>query len=94
MLRGGGRLGVGTELMRSIVEEAGRRGLRILLLETSSLNRRAIHVFEKVGFREVGRIPLGLMIDGGYVDTLLMALEIPCRGYSASHGLRKSEPFL
>jgi len=69
-------LGLGTELMKAVIEESRRRGLKLLLLETSSLNVRAIRVFKKVGFREVGRVPMGLRLNNKFVDTIIMALVL------------------
>jgi len=69
-------LGLGTELMGAAIEESRKRGLKLLLLETSSLNARAIRVFKKVGFREVGRIPKGLRLNKKFTDTIIMALVL------------------
>jgi len=69
-------LGIGTRLLEAVVREAKRMGLKLILLETSSLNSRAIHVFRKVGFREIGVVPGGLCIDNKCVDTLFMVLRL------------------
>lgn len=39
-------------------------------------NTRAIHVYEKVGFRQAGRIPKGFFKNGSYIDRVIMAKEI------------------
>ena len=67
-------MGLGTKMLELAIKEAKERGLKLILLETSSLNKRAIHVFKKVGFKEIGRIPKGLKINEKYVDTIIMAL--------------------
>jgi len=36
----------------------------------------AQHVYRKVGFREVGRIPKEFCRDGKYIDHVLMAMEL------------------
>jgi len=41
-----------------------------------STNERAIHVYEKVGFKEVGRYPNYIFKDGKYIDKVDMILEI------------------
>ncbi len=69
-------IGIGTELLRAVIDEAKKHGFKLILLETSSLNSRAIHVFEKVGFKIIGKIPSGMKIDDQYVDTLIMALQL------------------
>ncbi len=69
-------LGIGTELMRRIIDEARKLDFKLILLETSSLNDRAIHVYRKIGFKEVGRISMGMRINDKYVDTIIMALQL------------------
>ena len=74
--RGFRELGIGTELMRMAEQLARERGLRLLTLEVFATNSRAIHVYEKMGYRIVGRLPKAIYKDGVYVDKLLMAKEI------------------
>ncbi len=69
-------VGVGTELLKAIVMESSRVGLKLLLAEVSTLNPRAIHVFTKVGFKKVGKIPYGIILDGKYADTVIMGYAI------------------
>lgn len=69
-------LGLGTELLKYAIREAKKRGLKLILLETSSYNKAAIHVFKKVGFKEVGIIPHGLRVNNEYIDTLVMFLKL------------------
>ena len=69
-------LGLGGELVKAALGEAKEPEIELVLLEASSLNERAIRVFERAGFKIVGRIPRGLKVDGERVDTLLMALEL------------------
>lgn len=69
-------MGIGTEMMKAIIEESRRIGLKILVLHFASTNLRAIHVYEKVGFREVGRIPNGIYFNNRYMDDVIMFLNL------------------
>jgi len=68
--------GIGTEMMRVLVEESKKAGLRVLRLTVFDSNLRAKHVYEKVGFREVGKVPKAIRQGDEYVDEVLMALEL------------------
>ena len=41
-----------------------------------SNNERARHVYEKVGFKETGRIPKGLYRNGKFIDDVIMVKEL------------------
>jgi len=69
-------VGIGTEMIKTLVEEARRMGLKVLTLGVFATNEMALHVYRKVGFREVGRIPKEFCRDGRYVDHIVMALEL------------------
>jgi len=62
--------------MRVLVEEARRAGLKVLRLTVFDSNMRARHVYEKVGFREVGKMPKALRKGDEYVDEVSMTLEL------------------
>lgn len=68
--------GIGTEMMRVLTEESERAGLKLLRLSVFESNARARHVYEKTGFREVGRIPKAITKGDTYVDEVWMALEL------------------
>ena len=68
--------GIGTEMMNEVEAQARGIGLEVVTLETFATNKRAIHVYEKVGFTVVGRIPKGARMLDGFVDVLIMAKEI------------------
>jgi RimJ/RimL family protein N-acetyltransferase len=66
--------GLGTEALRLVLAHAfGPLGLHRVALEVFDFNTRAIHVYEKVGFRHEGRMRDALWWDGAPHDTLLMA---------------------
>jgi len=69
-------MGIGTEMMKVLLELARIMGLKAVTLSAFSTNGRAIHVYEKVGFVETGRIPNGLFKNGKYIDRIIMTKEI------------------
>ena len=69
-------IGIGTRLMKSLISQAKTMNLKILTLEVYSTNKRAIHVYEKLGFKETGRIPKGLFRNEKYIDQVIMVKEL------------------
>jgi ribosomal protein S18 acetylase RimI-like enzyme len=70
-------LGIGTCLTRRIMELARERRFEIMQLYVFASNRSAIHVYEKFGFREVGRIRNGVkFLDGAYTDEIIMTANM------------------
>lgn len=69
-------IGIGTELMKEAETQARRLGLEILNLEVFATNERAKHVYEKVGYREVGVWPKAIKRKGAYIDGILMSKEL------------------
>ncbi len=69
-------VGIGTEMLRALIAQAEKMGLKILTLGVFSTNARAKHVYEKVGFVETGRIPKNIYKDGKYVDEIIMTREV------------------
>ncbi|MGQ9544222.1 MAG: GNAT family N-acetyltransferase [Candidatus Bathycorpusculaceae bacterium] len=70
--RGFRDLGIGTEIMKTLVEQAQKMGLKVLTLSVFATNKRAIHVYEKVGFVQTGIIPKKLFKDCKYIDEIIM----------------------
>jgi aminoglycoside 6'-N-acetyltransferase len=70
--------GLGTDAMRAIARHLIEdRGHHRITLTTSPDNARAIHVYEKVGFRRVGVTRLSERApDGAWHDELLMELVV------------------
>ena len=69
-------IGIGTEMMKTLIVQAREMGVRILALTVFATNKRAIYVYEKVGFKETGRIPNGIYRNGKYIDRVIMTKEI------------------
>ncbi|MGB9676443.1 MAG: GNAT family N-acetyltransferase [Candidatus Bathyarchaeales archaeon] len=66
-------VGIGTEMMNALIEKAREMGLKVLTLSVFASNKRAIHVYEKVGFAVTGRVPKKFFKNGEYIDELIMA---------------------
>ena len=70
--------GLGTRLMRSVVDWAHERRLGALALLVFAHNAAAIALYRKFGFIEIARYPRDVIRSSGKVwDTLLMRLELP-----------------
>jgi RimJ/RimL family protein N-acetyltransferase len=69
-------IGIGTEMIRTLIDESRRIGLKLLLLYVFETNKIARHIYEKLGFKEVGRVPKGIFRGGKYIDEIIMALFI------------------
>jgi len=64
--------GIGTEMMKTLVEQAEEMGLKVLTLSAFATNTRAIHTYEKVGFVQTGRVPKKHFKEGKYIDEIIM----------------------
>ena len=65
-------LGIGTQMMQTLVEQAGAMGLTALTLNVFATNKRAIHVYGKVGFLKTGTAPMRYFRRGRYIDEVKM----------------------
>jgi ribosomal protein S18 acetylase RimI-like enzyme len=65
-------LGIGTEMMKTLVNQAQKAGLKVLTLSAFASNKRAIHIYEKVGFVQTGRVPKKFFKEGKYIDEIIM----------------------
>jgi L-amino acid N-acyltransferase YncA len=65
-------LGIGTEIMKTLVEQAQKMGLKVLTLSAFATNKPAIHVYEKVGFVQTGTIPKKHFKEGKYIDEIIL----------------------
>jgi len=65
-------LGIGTQMMNTLIDQAAALGLKVLTMQVFATNKRAIHVYEKVGFVQTGRIPKKHYRDGRYIDEVIM----------------------
>jgi RimJ/RimL family protein N-acetyltransferase len=70
--RGFRELGIGTTMMRVLIEQAEKMDMKVLTLTAFASNKRAIHVYEKVGFVQTGLIPKKHLKEGKYIDEVIM----------------------
>lgn len=70
--RGFREIGLGTEMMKALETQARKMGLKVLMLSAFATNKRAIHVYEKVGYVQTGYIPKKHFRDGQYIDEVIM----------------------
>ena len=66
-------LRIGTEIMKTILEQAAFFGLRNVTVNPFATNKRAIHVYEKVGFVQSGIIPKKHLRQGVFIDEVIMS---------------------
>lgn len=70
--RGFRSIGIGTEIMKTLEENAKKMGLKILALSVFANNQHAINLYKKMGFVETGCIPKRFFKDGTYIDEIIM----------------------
>lgn len=68
--------GIGSMILKELIEYAKKSGIELLNLEVRSDNLRAIHLYEKFGFRKIGTSPAFFKINGEYADVDLMYLDL------------------
>jgi len=69
-------IGIGTEILKTLLSQAKKMDLKMVFLNVFSTNKRAIRVYEKVGFKQTGRRPKFFFKNGKYIDDIIMAREI------------------
>ena len=68
--------GIGSRLMEALIEYAEQHGVELLNLEARADNEKAIHLYEKFGFRTIGVSPAFMKLRGEYHDAVLMYLDL------------------
>ena len=68
--------GIGSTLLQKCIMYAKEHAIELINLEVRSDNIRAIHVYEKYGFRKIGTSPAYYKMDGTYYDFDLMVLDL------------------
>ena len=66
--------GIGSELMKRMIEFARESGLHSLFLYARADNERAISLYERFGFEKTGRFKDFFLINGSYFDAVYMQL--------------------
>ena len=73
-VRGGG---IGTALLKSVIEAARAARMRTVALEVVDVNDRALQLYERLGFRRTFTLPTGrLTAAGGYRGIRFMRLDL------------------
>ena len=74
--KGHRNIGIGYELLMEAEPHAEKLGVEVIYLEVFDSNKNAIHLYSKLGYREVGRIPNGALFKGQYIDSVSMVKEL------------------
>ena len=69
-------LGIGTEIMKTLLEQAEFFGLETVTVNAFVTNKRAIHVYEKVGFVESDIIPDRYFRGDRLIDQIVLTKSI------------------
>jgi len=69
-------IGIGTQIMKTLIEESRKAGLKILILDHFAINTTARSLYKKMGFKDAGIIPKGIFKNGKYIDLVRMVLEL------------------
>lgn len=66
--------GLGSSIMELLLKYAKDNlpDLKIINLKVFANNEKAIHIYEKFGFKEYGRLPNGILYHGKYIDEIFM----------------------
>jgi ribosomal protein S18 acetylase RimI-like enzyme len=78
------RQGVGRGLLEHVIDEARTDGARKLTLRVLGGNAPARALYESLGFVVEGNLRGLFLLDGSYVDDILMSLDLTTDGSSAS----------
>lgn len=65
-------LGIGTEMLKILVEQAKLLELKVLMLHVLATNKHAVHVYKSVGFVQTDKVPKKHFRQGRYIDELIM----------------------
>lgn len=68
--------GIGSALVEQLLAFARERGVEIVSLEVRSDNARAIHLYEKYGFRQIGTFPAFFKTGAQYADAEMMYADL------------------
>jgi L-amino acid N-acyltransferase YncA len=67
--------GLGTILINELIDVARKSGVETIQISAFSTNKRAIHVYQKCGFKKCGKLSRDVRFtDGTYADRIIMEL--------------------
>jgi len=70
-------MGIGTAVMEELIDFAKNNNtIKTISLGVKASNKKAQHLYEKLGFKEVGVHKNFFNIDGNYYDEILMDLYV------------------
>ncbi len=70
-------VGIGTDLIRLCLGEAKKKlGLKLVKLYVFDTNKVGKNLYEEIGFKEIGRIPKGVLHNKKYKDDIIMAKKL------------------
>lgn len=73
--------GIGTKLLKRIIEWAKESGtLKKIQLNVRASNSSAISLYKKMGFEEEGRLKNRVKVKEGYIDDIVMGLNLANQG--------------
>ncbi len=81
------RRGVGTALLAAAEQRARTRGARKMSLRTFSTNPAAIRLYTRFGFEREGLLRAEFLIQGQYVDDILLAKDLTGPAANGAAGL-------
>ena len=64
--------GIGTEMLKRIIEQAEKMQIRVIELEVISDNARGIHLYHKMGFTDIGTYKDYFCVNGMFKDAIVM----------------------
>lgn len=68
--------GIGRDLLLALIEEGKKAGLRLLTLHCFETNDRALHVYEKLGFKCSGTVPGVYAYKGSHIGEVTLYLPL------------------
>ena len=76
VMRGYRGLSIGSRLITKAIAYAKKYGIRLVLLDVFLLNKKAVKLYKKFGFREVGRVPQRVRYNNKYETSIIMAKSL------------------
>ena len=64
--------GIGTEMLKRIIEQAKKMKISVIELEVISDNVRGIHLYHKMGFVDIGIYKKFFYVNGMFKDAVVM----------------------
>ena len=69
-------IGIGKQMIEISTEEAKKLGVQVITLGFYETNERAKTLYEKLGFKEYGRLPKGVNTKKGYIADVFMYKDL------------------